>query len=174
MGSAMLLMFAVGIVAEASWPGTMSQGRPVPGWESALVLQSTPYGCGAAALATLLALSGGESVAEADVYAVAAHGRGPQEVERAGGFSLLDLEAYVRKTGMRAVAEGGLTLEDLERRVPVLVPVDAEGGRSHFVVVAGSDDGRLAVVDPGRGAEWMDSSEFERIWHGIGFRLVDM
>lgn len=132
-----------------------------------VVMQNWDLSCGAAALTTLLQYQFGDTVTERevatglinrDVYIA-----NPILVQLRQGFSLLDLKRYVDKRGYLGMGFGGMSLQDLERRAPVLIPVNITG-YNHFVIFRGRLGDRVLLADPAWGNRTMTLARFERVW----------
>ncbi|KAA1192085.1 C39 family peptidase [Pseudohalioglobus sediminis] len=130
-------------------------------------MQNWDLSCGAAALTTLLQYQFGDTVTERevatglinrDVYIA-----NPILVQLRQGFSLLDLKRYVDKRGYLGMGFGGMSLQDLERRAPVLIPVNITG-YNHFVIFRGRLGDRVLLADPAWGNRTMTLARFERVW----------
>jgi predicted double-glycine peptidase len=132
-----------------------------------VVLQEWDLSCGAAALTTLLRYHFGEDVTEREV-ATALMQRpeyiaNPELLKIREGFSLLDLKNLVDTRGYKGVGLGQMTIVDLERRAPVLVPIQTRG-YNHFVVFRGREGNRVLLGDPAWGNRTMTVEQFERAW----------
>lgn len=132
-----------------------------------VVVQEFDLSCGAAALATLFNFQHGDPVAEREI-ATALMGRqdyidNPLVVRLRHGFSLLDLKRYAERRGYRGRGYGGLDLDALVERAPVMVPVN-HLGYSHFVVFRGVRGDRVLLADPAWGNRTMRIERFEEAW----------
>ena len=132
-----------------------------------IVMQEWDLSCGAAALTTLLRYQYGDPVTEKtvalglidrDVYI-----NNPDLVKRRRGFSLFDLKRYVDANGYKGKGFGDMSIADLVRRAPILVPINIRG-YNHFVVFRGKLDDRVLLADPAWGNRTMTLGEFERAW----------
>jgi len=132
-----------------------------------IVMQEWDLSCGAAALTTLLRYQHGDTVTEKqvalglidrDIYIA-----NPDLVRMRQGFSLLDLKRYVDARGYRGLGFGRMTLDDLTRRAPILVPISVFG-YNHFVVFRGQLGNRVLLADPAWGNRTMTIAEFEKAW----------
>jgi predicted double-glycine peptidase len=132
-----------------------------------IVMQEWDLSCGAAALTTLLRYQYGETVTEKevalglidrDIYI-----KNPDLVKLRQGFSLLDLKRYVDAHGYAGLGFGHMTVDDLLKRAPVLVPINAFG-YNHFVIFRGKLGNRVLLADPAWGNRTMTVSEFENAW----------
>ena len=139
-----------------------------------IVMQEWDLSCGAAALTTLLRYQHGEQLTEKevalglikrDIYL-----KNPELVKLRQGFSLLDLKRYVDARGYAGLGFGHMTVDDLVRRAPILVPINVFG-YNHFVIFRGQLANRVLLADPAWGNRTMTVSEFEDAWiefRGIG------
>ncbi len=136
-----------------------------------VVRQKFDYSCGSAAIATLLTYHYGHEVEEKEVLdAMFAHG--DQEKIKREGFSLLDMKQYLNTIGYNA--EG--YKESLDKLASVGIPSIAlinKKGFLHFVVVKGVNKEKVSVGDPLRGVVLYKRKEFEKMWNGILFVIVD-
>lgn len=135
--------------------------------QAGVVIQKWDISCGAAALATLLREEFGDVVTERQV-ALGLIGRpeylaNPKLVREREGFSLLDLKRYVVARGYRGEGLGDMTLEDLERAAPAIVPINNHG-YNHFVVFRGVSGDRVVLADPGFGNRSMSIDRFMSDW----------
>ncbi len=135
------------------------------------VRQQRDFSCGSAVLATMLTHHYGIPVSEQQVFDdMIAHGDRIR-IER-DGFSLLDMQQYLARQGLRANGYR-LALDKLnELRVPAVALINRDGYR-HFVVVRGVEPDRVLVSDPSTGARTMRRDTFEEQWNGILFLSVD-
>ncbi len=126
------------------------------------VQQKYDFSCGSAATATLLAHQYGHRVTEAEVFQ-AMYAAGDQRRIRAEGFSLLDMQRYLRARGYES--DGfELPLDKLlEEGVPAIVLLNDRGYR-HFVVIKGMKAGRVLIGDPARGTRTLAREQFDRLW----------
>ena len=132
-----------------------------------IVMQEWDLSCGAAALTTLLRYQYGDTVTEKtvalglidrDVYI-----DNPDLVKMRRGFSLFDLKRYVDAKGYTGKGFGNMSIADLVRRAPILVPINIRG-YNHFVVFRGKLEDRVLLGDPAWGNRTMTVGEFERAW----------
>ena len=132
-----------------------------------VVIQNWDLSCGAAALATILNFQHGDFVSERTIatrlMARSEYLENPIIVQIRQGFSLLDLKRFVDGRGYNGIGLGGLQLEHLVERAPVIVPINTHGYQ-HFVVFRGVLGNRVLVADPAFGNRTMLRSEFERAW----------
>jgi hypothetical protein len=132
-----------------------------------VTIQKWDLSCGAAALTTLMRYQFGDDVTEKTV-ATALIKRpeyiaNPRLVQVGQGFSLLDLQRYVDGHGYKGVGLGKLTLQDLQERAPILVPIRTLG-YNHFVVFRGRLGNRVLLADPAWGNRTMTAEQFESAW----------
>lgn len=136
-----------------------------------LVEQETDFSCGAASLATILKYAyDWPDLTEEQVLAGMMEVADPERVRNLG-FSLLDLNNYVQRLGLRGRGYeiGPDSLEDVSIPVIVLLNLD---GYEHFVVMKKARGDRVYVGDPALGNKVMDREEFEAAWNNIIFAVV--
>lgn len=135
------------------------------------IKQRFDFSCGSAALATLLTFHYGMPTGEEAVLRdMIAHG----DVERirSAGFSLLDMQNFLARRGLRSNGYR-LPLDRLaEVRVPAIALIDTNGYR-HFVVVRGVTADRVLIADPNLGTRTMPRVRFEEAWNGVLFVILD-
>jgi predicted double-glycine peptidase len=136
-----------------------------------VVRQKYDFSCGSAAVATLLTYHYGHPVEEMDVLS-AMFETGDQEKIRKEGFSLLDMKNYLESIGYRA--EGYKeSLDKLSKvGIPAIVLINKHG-YMHFVVVKGVTKTNVSVGDPTLGLRIYDRSDFEKMWNGIIFVVLN-
>ncbi len=132
-----------------------------------VVLQQWELSCAAAALATVLRYQHGVPVTERSV-ALGLINReeylaNPDLVRLRQGFSLLDLKRFVDGLGFQGIGLGQLTLPDLLKRAPVIVPVNLQG-YPHFVVFRGATSGTVLLADPAFGNVTLSIPQFLDGW----------
>lgn len=132
-----------------------------------VTIQNWDLSCGAAALTTLLRYQYGDFVTEREVATGLINRpeyiKNPLLVQLRQGFSLLDLKRYVEERGYQGIGLGKLTLDDLNRRAPILVPINTFG-YNHYVVFRGQSGNRVLLADPAWGNRTMRVERFERAW----------
>lgn len=97
----------------------------------------------------------------------------PNLVRTRLGFSLLELKVYAASRGLGARGLGGMTLDELDRIAPAIVPLQLSGSR-HYVVYRGRLGDRVLVADPSFGNRTLSEDRFGKAWaNGIGFTLFD-
>ncbi|HET8700998.1 MAG TPA: C39 family peptidase [Nitrococcus sp.] len=132
-----------------------------------VVIQKWDLSCGAAALATILNYQYGDFVSERSIATALmkrkeyiAH---PMLVRIRQGFSLLDLKRYVDQRGYEGIGYGKLTLHDLIKYAPIMVPLNFYG-YNHFVVFRGVRKNQVLLADPAWGNRAMTIKRFEHVW----------
>ena len=163
------VLFSLSSVACAS----VEHGQPVVSLlemrQSRVVVQQWDLSCGAAALATVLTYQHGDAVDEREIARGMLRLTDPLRVQVRGGFSLLDLKRYVESRGYSGSGYTSLTLDDLVKLAPVLVPVSFRG-YNHFVVFKGVAGERVFLADPGFGNRTVELEQFHTAWlQSIGF-----
>ena len=132
-----------------------------------VVMQEWDLSCGAATLTTLLNYQHGDLVTEREVATALMNRdiyiKNPILVQIRQGFSLFDLKRYVDARGYNGIGLGKLTLDDLVRRAPVIVPINISG-YNHFVIFRGQMGNRVLLADPAWGNRTMTVDEFEEAW----------
>jgi hypothetical protein len=139
--------------------------------QAGVVIQNWDLSCGAAALGTLLRYEFGEPVTEKEI-ARGLISRGeyiehPELVQIREGFSLLDLKRYVETRGYKGLGFGQLDLNDLVKRAPIMVPINALG-YNHFVIFRGIMGDHVLLADPAWGNRTMTLDKFQRMWLDYG------
>ena len=154
-----------GEVDLGSTAGTQASMR-VKSWQQMrfanTVRQQYDFSCGSAALATLLTYHYNHPVTEAVIFE-AMFRAGDQQKIRQQGFSLLDMQIFLRSRGFQA--DGfELPLEKLAAaKLPAIVLV-SDQGYNHFVVLKGLADGRVLLGDPSTGARAVSLARFRELW----------
>ncbi|QNA89508.1 C39 family peptidase [Massilia sp. Dwa41.01b] len=161
-----LLLPAASGAAEMALPSGMRVGMPVKSMKDlrfqATLRQQYDFSCGSAALATLLTHHYATPTSEQDAFREMFVGGDQQKIRREG-FSLLDMQRYLKSHGFTANGFQ-LPLDKLiEAKLPAIVLV-SDNGYHHFVVVKGAEDGRILLGDPSRGTRLMPRARFESIW----------
>lgn len=132
-----------------------------------VVMQEWDLSCGAAAITTLLRYQHGDPVTEREVATALINRdiyiKNPLLVQLRQGFSLLDLKRYVDARGYVGLGFGKLTLADLVRRAPILIPISVTG-YNHFVIFRGQMGNRVLLTDPAWGNRTMTVEQFEDVW----------
>jgi len=165
-------------VAAPCWAdGTGAGTRPVRSLfelrNDKVVRQQWDLSCGAAAIATVLTWQLNHPVSEHDVAVAMLRRTSPLLVRARLGFSLLDLKIYAATQGFWAAGYGKMTLADLDKMAPVIVPTRHFGFR-HFVVYRGRRGDRVLIADPSFGNRTLPVETFEADWaNNIGFVVFD-
>ncbi|MGJ9417609.1 C39 family peptidase [Massilia sp. CMS3.1] len=164
---ALLLGSQQASAAELSLPSGIRVGSmPVKSMKDlrfqATLRQQYDFSCGSAALATLLShhynTPTTEQLAFQEMFTT-----GDQQKIRREGFSLLDMQRFLKNRGFTANGFQ-LPLDKLiEAKLPAIVLI-SDNGYHHFVVVKGAEDGRILLGDPSRGTRLMARERFESIW----------
>ena len=153
--------------AELSLPSGMRVGSmPVKSMKDlrfqATMRQQYDFSCGSAALATLLTHHYNTPVTEQLAFQEM-FSTGDQQKIRKEGFSLLDMQRFLKNRGFTANGFQ-LPLDKLiEAKLPAIVLI-SDNGYNHFVVVKGAADGRILIGDPSRGTRLMPRDRFESLW----------
>lgn len=136
-----------------------------------VVRQKFDFSCGSAAVATILTYHYDHPIEEKDVLD-AMYAKGDQAKIRKEGFSLLDMKNYLNSIGYKA--EGYKeSLSKLARvGIPAIVLVN-RGGYLHFVVIKGVTKDKVSIGDPALGLRIYDRDEFEKMWNGILFVILN-
>ncbi|SFI47390.1 C39 family peptidase [Nitrosomonas sp. Nm34] len=132
-----------------------------------VVVQKWDLSCGAAALTTLLNFQHDDMVTEKQVAKMLMtreeYIKNPQLVNIRQGFSILDLKRYADKRGYEGIGYGKLTLDDLVKNAPIIVPVNLLG-YNHFVIFRGIKGNRVLLADPAWGNRTLLIEQFENAW----------
>jgi predicted double-glycine peptidase len=136
-----------------------------------VIRQQYDFSCGSAALATLLTYHYGRPTSESSIF-TDMWDRGDHEKIRKEGFSMLDMQGYLTRQGLRS--NGYQTTIDrlLKADVPGLVLLNVNGFL-HFVTLDGIKDGRVLVADPALGIRAMSVNDFQTHWSGVFFVILD-
>ena len=135
-----------------------------------VIVQQWDASCGAAALATLLTYHQDDPVSEKAVAQAMLGKTDPLRVKVRRGFSLLDLKRYASARGFQAEGYSGMSLDDLVKLGPAIVPVVLDR-YPHFVVFRGRSGDRVLIADPAFGNRSVEVEVFERAWHKIAFAV---
>jgi predicted double-glycine peptidase len=153
--------------AELALPGGMRiASMPIKSMKDlrfqATLRQQYDFSCGSAALATLLTHHYNTPTTEQLAFQEMFLGGDQQKIRREG-FSLLDMQRFLKHHGFTANGFQ-LPLDKLiEAKLPAIVLV-SDNGYQHFVVIKGFDEGRILLGDPSRGTRVMARARFESIW----------
>lgn len=132
-----------------------------------VVVQQWDLSCGAAALTTLLNFQHHDMVTEKQVattlMAREEYIKNPKLVNIRQGFSILDLKRYADGRGYEGIGYGKLTLDDLVKKAPIIVPVNLLG-YNHFVIFRGIKGNRVLLADPAWGNRTLLIQQFENAW----------
>ena len=146
--------------------------KPIRTWKSLhedrIVMQSSEYSCGAAAVATLLTYTFDDPVPETAIMdtVLKTLPAADQKDRKKQGFSLLDLADYLTARGYEGTAFR-LTLGQLQKiQLPVLVHLSVQGDR-HFVVLRKIRGDQIYLADPSRGNLRLAVDEFASEWTAI-------
>ena len=136
--------------------------------EDGVVMQSSDYSCGAAAVATLLTHTFGDEVGERAIMDAIVHSLSATEKKdrQEHGFSLLDLSDFVSARGYEST---GFRLSFAQLRdilLPALVHLSVEGNR-HFVVLERIQGDRIYLADPSHGHTRLSVDAFAKQWTHI-------
>ena len=172
-----LALMAAAALAAAAAAGPSAWARAVRSMaeirSEQVVRQHWDLSCGAAAIATLLTYQLGHPAGEREVALAMLRRTSPTVVRMRLGFSLLDLKIYAASHGFGAAGFRGMTLEDLDARGPVIVPLRWHGF-DHFVVFRGRRGDRILVADPSFGNRTLTEAAFRASWaNAIGFVVFD-
>lgn len=126
-----------------------------------MVLQSTTYTCGPAALATLLKMLGSDNNYYEKITQLV-------QVDQ-NGSSLLELKHSVEALGYSA-AGYRKNIEELAFSGPVLAHV-VINDYHHFTVVEGMADGYVFLADPTLGRVSISLEQFKKVWNGIALKV---
>ncbi|MCL7422660.1 MAG: C39 family peptidase [Methylobacter sp.] len=131
-----------------------------------VVIQQWDLSCGAATLTTLLNYQHGDPVTEKEVAKALMsrdeYIKNPGLVNIRQGFSLLDLKRYADAHGYKGMGYGKLTLDDLIKKAPIIVPISIMG-YNHFVIFRGIQGNRVLLADPAWGNRTMLVDMFEKM-----------
>lgn len=135
------------------------------------IRQQYDFSCGSAAVATLLTHHYGMPTNETDVFKEMWEA-GNQEKIRKEGFSMLDMQKFLERRGMRS--NGYKTEIDrlLKAKVPAIALINVNN-YMHFVVVKGIEGNRILMSDPSVGVKVLNREEFAAAWNSILFVVLD-
>jgi uncharacterized protein len=166
---AFFLLLAVASAASADGRGPVRSLLEIR--QANVIVQQWDVSCGAAALATLLTYHHGDPVSEKAVAQAMLGKTDPLRVKHRGGFSLLDLKRYAEARGFQADGYMGVSLAELEKLGPAIVPVVLDR-YPHFVVFRARSGDRVLIADPAYGNRSVEVEVFEKAWQKIAF-VVD-
>lgn len=164
---------ALCLAAAPAWAGNLLGDRPVRSLLEIryqnVVPQKWDISCGAAALATVLNYQHRDAVTEKEVAKAMLKGNDPARVRARLGFSLLDLKRFADSRGYRGIGYRDLSIEDLVKFGPTIVPIRVHG-YNHFVIFRGLEDGHVLLADPAFGNRRMTLDRFKTAWlQNLGF-----
>lgn len=135
------------------------------------IRQQYDFSCGSAAVATLLTHHYGMPTNETDVFKEMWEA-GDQEKIRSQGFSMLDMQKFLERRGLRS--NGYKTEIDklLAAKLPAIALINVNG-YMHFVVVKGIEGKRILMSDPSAGVKVLNREEFVAAWNSILFVVLD-
>jgi uncharacterized protein len=136
-----------------------------------VVRQRYDYSCGSAAIATLLTHHYDYPIDEMDVLQ-AMFENGDQEKIRKEGFSMLDMKDYLTTLGYEVNGYRESLSKLSAVGIPAIVLINRKG-YMHFVVVKGVSKEKVAVGDPTLGLRIYDRDDFEKMWNGILFVVLN-
>ena len=130
-------------------------------------IQQWDLSCGAATLTTLLKYQHGIDTDEKTVAKGLINRKeyiaDPELLKYRKGFSLLDLTLYTKKIGLQGKGHAKLSLKDLLRLAPILIPIN-EGAYNHFVIFRGKMNDRVLIADPAWGNRTLPLDKFNKVW----------
>jgi hypothetical protein len=97
---------------------------------------------------------------------------GDQEKIRTLGFSMLDMQKYLERRGLRANGYKSEIDRLFKAKIPAIALIDTNGYK-HFVVVKGINGNRILMSDPSTGTKVMEREAFERAWNQVLFVVLD-
>lgn len=133
--------------------------------DEGVVRQQFDHSCGAAALATLLSNTAGDTVTEREILLAADRIVAPHERVRLRreGLSLAEIQQIVRERGHEAIGFRMPAADLPLLEGPVLVFFHPEG-RAHFAVLKGVRDGWVHLADPAAGHRRIPFDRFVASW----------
>ena len=126
------------------------------------IRQQYDFSCGSAALATLLTSHYGYPISETTAFK-SMWEHGDRDKIRKEGFSLLDMQKYLRTIGFKSDGFRQPLQKLVDAKLPAIVLV-SEKGYNHFVVIKGAEGGRVLIGDPSTGTRAITLEHFESIW----------
>lgn len=132
--------------------------------------QQYDFSCGSATLASLLSFHYNDRVSELTVFQDM-YQHGNQERIRLHGFSMLDMKHYLARRGYQSNGFK-LSLNQLADIKRPGITIINSNGYMHFVVVKAQRDNEIVVGDPAMGLKIMPREEFEAMWEGRIFFLI--
>lgn len=135
------------------------------------IQQQYDFSCGSAAVATLLTHHYNMPTNETDVFKEMWDG-GDQAKIRQQGFSMLDMQKFLERRGLRSNGFRADIDRLFKAKVPGIVLLNVNG-YMHFVVIKGVEGSRILMSDPSIGTKVMNREEFEQAWNHILFVVLD-
>ncbi|MFO0995844.1 MAG: C39 family peptidase [Alphaproteobacteria bacterium] len=135
------------------------------------IRQQYDFSCGSAAVATLLTHHYNMPVDETEVFKEMWEA-GDQEKIRKEGFSMLDMQKFLERRGLRSNGFRSDVDRLLKAKVPAITLLNVNG-YMHFVVIKGIEGSRILMSDPSTGTKVMNREEFENSWNHILFVVLD-
>lgn len=136
-----------------------------------VIRQQYDFSCGSAALATLLTHHYGYDLTEQEVFDSMIL-FGDEDKIRRYGFSLLDMKDYLEREGFSSNGFKAPLDAFVQAKVPGIALINA-GGYLHFVVVKGVTRTEVLVGDPAAGMKTYPRAEFEAMWNGVAFVIMN-
>jgi uncharacterized protein len=136
-----------------------------------VIKQKYDFSCGSAALATLLTYHYNAPVKEMSV-ALDMWNQGDQAAIKKHGFSMLDMQQYLARHGIRSNGYRSSLDRLAKAAVPGIVLLKING-YLHFTIVEGIKDGRVLLADPALGTRAISASQFSNEWNGVVFVILD-
>lgn len=136
-----------------------------------VVRQEYDFSCGSAALATLLTYHYELPKSESDIF-FAMFEVGDRERIQREGFSLADMQQYLKTVGLRSNGFNVKLPQLAEANIPAITLINTNGYR-HFVVIKGITDRHVLVGDPALGIKRYPIAEFEEIWIPVAFIIEE-
>ena len=133
--------------------------------------QKYDFSCGSAALASLLSFHYNDSVNELTVFRDMFE-HGDQAKIRQQGFSLLDMKRYLSRRGYKANGFK-INLQQLADAQRPGITIINSNGYMHFVIVKAQRNHEILIGDPAAGLKVMPQDEFEAMWQGRIFFLIE-
>ncbi len=162
---------ALSLSVIAALPAFAFEAKPVRSMlemrQEKVIVQEWDLSCGAAALATILVHDFGAGINERDV-AIGMMNRPeyieyPELIRLREGFSLLDMQRYTKRLGLKGEGFGEMTFDDLVAKGTAIVPLSRRG-YNHFVIFRGVERNRVLIADPSFGTRTLTRRQFEKMW----------
>ncbi|MDJ0943663.1 MAG: C39 family peptidase [Kiloniellales bacterium] len=136
-----------------------------------VVKQQYDFSCGAAAVATVMTYHYERPIEEAEVFSAMFEAGDKEKIQQVG-FSLLDMKNYLETQGYRANGYEVPLDKLVEAQIPGIALINTRG-YMHFVVVKGVTADHVLVADPAMGNRVYPREDFEAMWNGIVFVILD-